>query len=242
MNEPLTSNTGVGEYCTVGPASEQVQKFMLIFEDKSRGMCIYSDEQEARSAFTRAEALGWNCHLFGLLRRAVEPKACNHGAISPKGTMFYHGFVDPRVNIWRCGVCKGLYEGNLTEPNTLGSQALTLIGPAIPSSDVPPFGRMSREALAELCMDWTKANAPGGWIDDLRKRAAQPPTVIRETIYVSDWMLTHLRGHNLEPKDQHPHKVVLEFQRDAVTKNDRPLTGPGSLLREQLDELKGSES
>lgn len=65
--------TGVGDYCTVGPPHEQYQKFLLLFEDKSRGMCIYTDEGEARSRFAFAEGRGWNCHLFGLLRRASQP-------------------------------------------------------------------------------------------------------------------------------------------------------------------------
>lgn len=70
------------------------------------------------------------------VRHADEPSArqCNHGAISPKGTMLYHGYVQPKANLWRCDVCKGIYEGNLTEPNTLGSQALTLVGPSEPPS------------------------------------------------------------------------------------------------------------
>lgn len=62
----------------------------------------------------------------------LAPRACNHGAISPKGTLFYHGFVG-EANHWRCDVCKGVYEGNLTEPTKQGSQLLTLV-----SSSQPP--------------------------------------------------------------------------------------------------------
>lgn len=73
--------------------------------------------------------------VLAAMRAAAEPRACNHGALSPKGTMFYHGFVGP-ANRWRCDVCKGEYEGNLTEPDTPGSQSLTLVSPAQPQADV----------------------------------------------------------------------------------------------------------
>lgn len=75
--------TGVGDYCTVGPASEQYQKFLLLFEDRSRGMCIYTDEEEARRVFACAESRGWNCHLFGLLRRAAQPPRADYVEKSP---------------------------------------------------------------------------------------------------------------------------------------------------------------
>lgn len=67
------------------------------------------------------------------LKPVHEPRTCNHGAVSPKGTMFYHGFVG-EANHWRCDVCKGIYAGNLTEPNTVGSQALTLVSTPPPRS------------------------------------------------------------------------------------------------------------
>lgn len=61
--------TGVGDYCTVGPADEQTNQFLLVFDDADRGWTFFSDEDAAMTAFKNAEATGWNCHLFGLVRR-----------------------------------------------------------------------------------------------------------------------------------------------------------------------------
>ncbi len=91
--EPSAS-TGVGDYCTIGPASEQAQKFLLMFEDRDRGVCIYTDEQQARTAFADAESRGWNCHLFGLLRRNAVPPSDRYGRREPPyGYAYrYHGY------------------------------------------------------------------------------------------------------------------------------------------------------
>ncbi len=86
-----------------------------------------------REQTIKADWIGRAINL--ICARASQPPACNHSALSPKGTMFYHGFVGP-ANRWRCDVCKGEFEGNLTEPGTLGSQSLTLI-----SSSQPPAPR-----------------------------------------------------------------------------------------------------
>lgn len=86
-DEPSAS-TGVGDYCTIGPASEQAQKFLLMFEDRDRGVCIYTDEQQARTAFADAESRGWNCHLFGLLRRNAVPPTDRYGRREPP-----HGYA-----------------------------------------------------------------------------------------------------------------------------------------------------
>lgn len=72
-----TSNpmqTGVGAWCAPGPAAEQQRLFVLRFEDRDRGECHYTDEQEARVAFASAEARGWNCHLLAhVARRPTNP-------------------------------------------------------------------------------------------------------------------------------------------------------------------------
>ena len=110
--EPLPANTGVGDYCTVGPASEQAQKFLLMFEDADRGVCIHKDEAEARTAFARAEANGWNCHLFGLLRRAAPPPAdersafeqwCKDSGHFTDWTRYGDGYAKPLTDrAWKC--------------------------------------------------------------------------------------------------------------------------------------------
>lgn len=84
-HEPC-ARSGVGDYCTVGPASEQAQKFLLMFEDRDRGVCIYPDEHQARTAFAEAESRGWNCHLFGLLRRAAQPPPVSQVCSTCAGT------------------------------------------------------------------------------------------------------------------------------------------------------------
>ena len=61
--------TGVGEWCAPGPADEQTQKWLLMFEDKDMAFSVFNDEQEARNAFASAECGGWNCHLFALAPR-----------------------------------------------------------------------------------------------------------------------------------------------------------------------------
>lgn len=79
---------------------------------------------------------------------ALAPRSCNHGAISPKGTMFYHGFVGP-ANRWRCDVCKGEFEGSLTKP---GSQSLTLVSSSQPPApDEAVRLRQFVESAAEQC-------------------------------------------------------------------------------------------
>lgn len=52
------------EYCH--PRSLGVpgrRRWLLVFEDESRGMSVYYDEDEAHEAFERANR-AWNCHLF----------------------------------------------------------------------------------------------------------------------------------------------------------------------------------
>ncbi|EMR4171975.1 hypothetical protein R2537_007004 [Pseudomonas aeruginosa] len=63
--------TGVGEWCAPGPATEQRRAWLLRFADTDRGDCVYYDEQEARRAFAQAEGRGWNCYLFEYARRAA---------------------------------------------------------------------------------------------------------------------------------------------------------------------------
>ena len=45
--------------------------FVLRFEDQDRGEAHYTDEAEARAMFARAEARGWNCHLFVHVNRVA---------------------------------------------------------------------------------------------------------------------------------------------------------------------------
>jgi len=65
-------DTGVGRYCAPGPAHEQAGVWLLRFEDKDREECHYDTEEEAREAFSSAEAHGWNCHLFAPALRVKE--------------------------------------------------------------------------------------------------------------------------------------------------------------------------
>lgn len=80
--------TGVGLWCAPGPAAEQARLFVLRFEDQDRGEAHYTDEPEARTAFARAEARGWNCHLFAHVERA-SPAAPVAQPLT-EGTAAYH--------------------------------------------------------------------------------------------------------------------------------------------------------
>jgi len=83
--------TGVGNWCAPGPASEQDRKWLLMFEDRDRGCCTYTDAAEAYRAFCKAEAMGWNCHLFAHVPRdparytEIEMLAKEHNLIAPSG-------------------------------------------------------------------------------------------------------------------------------------------------------------
>jgi hypothetical protein len=57
------------EWCH--PRDHDKQTWVLIFEDEERPRAVYYDEAEARAAFDRAEAMGWNCNLFASVRRAA---------------------------------------------------------------------------------------------------------------------------------------------------------------------------
>ena len=56
--------TGVGQWCAPGPAAEQQRSWLLVFEDQDRGNVPFNDEDVAYAMFAKAEAGGWNCHLF----------------------------------------------------------------------------------------------------------------------------------------------------------------------------------
>jgi hypothetical protein len=112
-----------------------------------------------------------------ILKPSVEPSArqCNHGAVSPKGTMFYHGFIVPKANMWRCDVCKGVFEGNLTEPGAIGSQALTLVSPR---ATEPPTAQPAETTV--LRADLGNCREPGSFEQRMETfdrvvRTAQPP-------------------------------------------------------------------
>jgi hypothetical protein len=77
MRQPRPEETGVGDWCAPGPADEQKQKWLLMFEDRDMVFSVFEDEQEALDAFARAECGGWNCHLFALVRR-VTPNAIDN--------------------------------------------------------------------------------------------------------------------------------------------------------------------
>lgn len=66
----LYGQTGVGEWCALGPAAGQTRKWLLVFEDKDMDITTFDDELEARTAFAKAEDMGWNCHLFQHAQRA----------------------------------------------------------------------------------------------------------------------------------------------------------------------------
>ena len=59
-------SNGVGEWCH--PGDDRKQRWIIMFEDLG-DTAIYFDEGEARTAFSRAELAGWNCHLFTSVKR-----------------------------------------------------------------------------------------------------------------------------------------------------------------------------
>lgn len=67
--------SGIGPYCHPAAAHglPAPRRWLLCFEDAARSWSLYDDEAEARAAFDRAEAMGWNCHLFESAAR--EPDA-----------------------------------------------------------------------------------------------------------------------------------------------------------------------
>lgn len=50
------------------------RKFLLYFDDPDRGMAVFTDETEAREAFSKANT-AWNCYLFGALPLAARSPA-----------------------------------------------------------------------------------------------------------------------------------------------------------------------
>ncbi|PJA24948.1 MAG: hypothetical protein COX57_05665 [Alphaproteobacteria bacterium CG_4_10_14_0_2_um_filter_63_37] len=64
-NDPPSGNSGVGKWCSPGPAEAQTRNWMMVFDDAVRpAVYLGDDEIKARAAFARAEANGWNCHLY----------------------------------------------------------------------------------------------------------------------------------------------------------------------------------
>jgi hypothetical protein len=137
-----TSNTLVAllraiQLDTCDRAADEIERLQRELADRPAlldGLSIQQWKEHAKA--------GWKMYAA---RAENEPavRHCNHGAISPKGTMFYHGFVSNKFNQWRCDVCRGIYEGNLTEPMNPGSQALTLV------SSPPPPAPALRDVAAE---------------------------------------------------------------------------------------------
>jgi len=70
QNLQVMSEYGVGDWCH--PGDDPQQRWVIVFEDNDVPMSIYYDEQEAITAFRRAECMGWNCHLFTSVPRKVE--------------------------------------------------------------------------------------------------------------------------------------------------------------------------
>lgn len=70
---PEPARSGTGLWCAPGPADKQQRRFMLRFEDTDRGDVVYTEEEQAREMFARAEGAGWNCHLLAHLPR-IPPK------------------------------------------------------------------------------------------------------------------------------------------------------------------------
>lgn len=50
------------------------RKFLLYFDDPDRGMAVFTDENEAREAFSKANT-AWNCYLFGAMPLASRTPA-----------------------------------------------------------------------------------------------------------------------------------------------------------------------
>ncbi len=80
-SEPVASTSGTGHLCSVGPAADQMQRYLLRFEDADRGEALHYDQAEAYRAFGQAEAMGWNCHLFQLAPRKPELAALSEQSI-----------------------------------------------------------------------------------------------------------------------------------------------------------------
>jgi hypothetical protein len=68
-------SSGVGQWCASGPVDKQERRYLLRFEDAERGDVSFTEELQAGSMFARAEARGWNCHLFAHMPR--DPKAAS---------------------------------------------------------------------------------------------------------------------------------------------------------------------
>lgn len=56
--------TGVGQWCSPGPAAEQQKVWLLVFEDRDRKQLNFTNEDAAYAALAKSESSGWNCHLF----------------------------------------------------------------------------------------------------------------------------------------------------------------------------------
>lgn len=69
FGQPMPEQTGVGMLCAPGPAAQQRQRWLLVFDDADRGSALYEDEDQARDAFALAEATGWSCYLWQLAHR-----------------------------------------------------------------------------------------------------------------------------------------------------------------------------
>ena len=65
----IECSNGVGEWCH--PGDDGKQRWIIMYEDAEVAAAIYFDEDEARTAFSRAELAGWNCHLFTSVKRLI---------------------------------------------------------------------------------------------------------------------------------------------------------------------------
>lgn len=187
--------------------------------------------------------------ILTALRAENEPpvRQCNHGAISPKGTLFYHGFVGA-ANHWRCDVCKGVYEGNLTEPTKQGSQLLTLVSSPQPAAGLRDVAAqiiqtcravdshandvlVSRELMGKLVHAWEhpcSAQPP-----ELPRVTPEPQPSSEDVRDAERYRL--LRGGN---DYQRGGPMVVLCEQNHIDSDDRPFWSlAGEALDSEVDRL-----
>jgi hypothetical protein len=67
----VPERTGVGDLCAPGPADQQKQRYLVLFDDADMGISYFDDEATAREFFAVAEGRGYNCYLFELSKRSM---------------------------------------------------------------------------------------------------------------------------------------------------------------------------
>jgi len=138
--------TGVGSWCAPGPAAEQKRMFVLRFEDQDRGEAHYTDEAEARAMFARAEARGWNCHLFVHVNRVAPVAPAGMALVPLRMTQAMRDATDSEGWTWKdlLAAAEAITEDQYTE-------LAAPVAPAGPLSDA-----QIKAGKAELERWWGK--------------------------------------------------------------------------------------